>query len=149
MKPIPIVNIHKVAQLRNWLSRICAHLSPGLVAGVYSGITYGLEESRGVHDWVRLTNTRFFKYFSFTNICSFSWFRFRRATRKLAVEMSKSEYSSFYVSPRKECAESRACQTCDVHVCERNGNNWRKTSVLKTPVILNNVLRISFLRQSF
>lgn len=24
----------------------------GLAAGVYSGLTYGLKEARGVHDWV-------------------------------------------------------------------------------------------------
>lgn len=24
----------------------------GLVAGVYSGMTYGMQEARGVHDWV-------------------------------------------------------------------------------------------------
>jgi len=24
----------------------------GLVAGVYTGMTYGMQEARGVHDWV-------------------------------------------------------------------------------------------------
>lgn len=24
----------------------------GLAAGMYSGLTYGLKEARGVHDWV-------------------------------------------------------------------------------------------------
>lgn len=27
-------------------------LQLGLAAGVYSGLTYGLSEARGVHDWV-------------------------------------------------------------------------------------------------
>jgi hypothetical protein len=26
----------------------------GLVAGVYTGMTYGMQEARGVHDWVCL-----------------------------------------------------------------------------------------------
>ena len=26
----------------------------GLAAGVYSGLTYGLKEARGAHDWVTL-----------------------------------------------------------------------------------------------
>lgn len=31
----------------------CGNLNPaGLAAGVYSGLTYGLREARGSHDWV-------------------------------------------------------------------------------------------------
>jgi hypothetical protein len=35
------------------LHKICFLNAAGLAAGVYSGLTYGLRESRGVHDWVR------------------------------------------------------------------------------------------------
>ena len=35
------------------LNKICFRNAAGIAAGVYAGLTYGLRESRGVHDWVR------------------------------------------------------------------------------------------------
>lgn len=30
----------------------CCFNDAGMAAGMYSGLTYGLKETRGVHDWV-------------------------------------------------------------------------------------------------
>lgn len=30
----------------------CCFNDAGMAAGLYSGLTYGLKETRGVHDWV-------------------------------------------------------------------------------------------------
>lgn len=45
-----------------WVQRIkrfdmCFIYGAGLAAGMYSGLTYGLKEARGAHDWVRFLIT--------------------------------------------------------------------------------------------
>ncbi|BAF04747.2 Os01g0303300, partial [Oryza sativa Japonica Group] len=41
---------HQVEQT-NLYDTVCFSFLAGLAAGVYSGLTYGLREARGCHDW--------------------------------------------------------------------------------------------------